>query len=80
MKLTQSNARSVTLKFSRSEFQNLSKAIVVALWTLVGARVGKPIPVTDLERQMAEVLLPKLHRLFDRITRIEIENGWRDDD
>jgi hypothetical protein len=80
MKVVESNNRSVTLQLSRTEFENLSKALSMAIYLLVGARTGKPIPITVAEQKTAEVFLPKIQNLFQKVTQIALQNGWLDED
>jgi hypothetical protein len=68
----------VTLKFSRTEFQDLSRALGMTFYLLVGASDGKPI--TAAEQETAETFLPKIQRLFNALTRILDKQGWLDDD
>ena len=78
MKLIEANRRAATVKFSRTEFENLSQVLGMTFYMMnAGARDGV-LKFTNEEREIDKVLLPKIYALFQRLTRIALENGWLD--
>jgi hypothetical protein len=80
LKVTQSDLRTVTLRLSRTEFENLSKVLCMTIYMLVGARQDGILRLSDDERKTGEAFLPKIHSLLRSFTRIAIQKGWLDDE
>jgi hypothetical protein len=80
MKTIESSNSSVTIKISRTEFENLSKALCMAFYMLVGARDGGVVKLTDHERKIGAAFSRKIQNLLRHLTRIAIQKGWLPDD
>jgi hypothetical protein len=73
MKLIGSNTRTLTVKLSRQEMQDLSTALSLALGVMLEQRAQGIVFSRD------ERYLPRVQNLQQRITRLVIEKGWLED-
>jgi hypothetical protein len=71
------NTRSTTIRLSRTEAFDLTRSLCVAVSMLTRAEACN---LDDEEVKIGKAYLPQFKSLLNRLTRLEAENGWFDED